>query len=490
MAATVERASKGTVSNAHDAQPQRPPLRSNFDLEPNPFEQSFSSTRTPHSNSDASSSSVPTQASLAAKQNGASSSPPTSKLQGETPKPMLPPLASIASPSDNSYAWGMSSADMGSLRSGPLSPTMLAGPQPQSGNAGPSAMSIAFDASSFGRTGLTPSTGLTPLVGGPVSFPPPSPNTAAFLAMVSNSTTAATLASTTAATITPNTLSAITGVLNGASMPQAYPFPARGESYSAATGSTPDGQQVNGLFLLSQAHQELAKREEAQRASSATLSTDTTIAVQPNGTAAGNAPRRAPKRKTTEPPAPAATPATRNAAKKPRAAPAKSKRGKRGESSTGDDMDDMDDMMDDDMDEEMMMGSTPGNKSKKPETEEEKRRNFLERNRQAALKCRQRKKAWLAQLQAKVEFLATENERLNAALLKSSEEINRLTALVNAQSVVTTASGNVTGSPVSFSVNKTSNGASGGAAPDVVPAGPNARLPIATVVGGGRGFGY
>lgn len=442
-----DRSKMSAVDSAREgpAGPVRPPLRSNFDLEPNPFEQSFSSRHAP---SDASSSSVPTQSSL--KHNGGhSSASPPAKVAGDTPKPMLPPLASIASPSDNSYAWGMSATDMGSLRSGPLSPAMLAGPQPQSGVAGPSSLSLGFDASSFGRTGLTPSTGLTPLVGGPVSFPPPSPNTAAFLAMVSNSTTAATLANTTAATITPNTLSAITGVLNNTAMPQGYQYAPRAEQpYSAATGSTPDGQQVNGLFLLSQAHQELTKREEAQRASSASLSNDAG-----NNTAAGAPTRRAPKRKTTEPPAPAATTATRNSAKKARPAPAKpNKRGKRGESTTGDDDDDDDDDMDDDM-----LMSAPSGKSKKPETEEEKRRNFLERNRQAALKCRQRKKAWLAQLQAKVEFLSTENERLNAALLKSSEEINRLTALVNAQSVVATAPGNVS----------------------------------ATVVGGGgRGFGY
>jgi ATF/CREB family transcription factor len=50
----------------------------------------------------------------------------------------------------------------------------------------------------------------------------------------------------------------------------------------------------------------------------------------------------------------------------------------------------------------------------------------------AALKCRQRKKAWLAQLQAKVEFLATENERLTSALVSSREEIARLSSLVGA----------------------------------------------------------
>jgi ATF/CREB family transcription factor len=47
-------------------------------------------------------------------------------------------------------------------------------------------------------------------------------------------------------------------------------------------------------------------------------------------------------------------------------------------------------------------------------TDEEKRKNFLERNRVAALKCRQRKKQWLANLQQKVEMYAAENESLMA----------------------------------------------------------------------------
>jgi len=54
----------------------------------------------------------------------------------------------------------------------------------------------------------------------------------------------------------------------------------------------------------------------------------------------------------------------------------------------------------------------------------------------AALKCRQRKKAWLAQLQAKVEFLSNENERLTSALVSSREEISRLSALVGGAGVV------------------------------------------------------
>jgi ATF/CREB family transcription factor len=51
----------------------------------------------------------------------------------------------------------------------------------------------------------------------------------------------------------------------------------------------------------------------------------------------------------------------------------------------------------------------------------------------AALKCRQRKKAWLQALQAKVEFLTTENERLSNALVTSREEVARLSQAVVAQ---------------------------------------------------------
>lgn len=48
----------------------------------------------------------------------------------------------------------------------------------------------------------------------------------------------------------------------------------------------------------------------------------------------------------------------------------------------------------------------------------------------AALKCRQRKKAWLNQLQAKVEYLSTENERLQNTTVTMREEISRLSAVV------------------------------------------------------------
>ncbi|KAF9945179.1 hypothetical protein BGZ72_001588, partial [Mortierella alpina] len=78
--------------------------------------------------------------------------------------------------------------------------------------------------------------------------------------------------------------------------------------------------------------------------------------------------------------------------------------------------------------------STGANKKQKPGDdkmdEEEKRKNFLERNRQAALKCRQRKKQWLSNLQAKVEYLTTDNEHLQNQTAALRDEIIHLKALL------------------------------------------------------------
>lgn len=71
-------------------------------------------------------------------------------------------------------------------------------------------------------------------------------------------------------------------------------------------------------------------------------------------------------------------------------------------------------------------------KKARPKTaeDEEKRRNFLERNRIAALKCRQRKKQWLNNLQNKVEVLTNENEQLQMQVETMREEIMNLKTLL------------------------------------------------------------
>ncbi|ORY93979.1 hypothetical protein BCR43DRAFT_495664 [Syncephalastrum racemosum] len=55
--------------------------------------------------------------------------------------------------------------------------------------------------------------------------------------------------------------------------------------------------------------------------------------------------------------------------------------------------------------------------------DEEKRKNFLERNRQAALKCRQRKKQWLQDMQSQLEYLTADNEQLQQQTTALREEL-------------------------------------------------------------------
>jgi ATF/CREB family transcription factor len=143
-------------------------------------------------------------------------------------------------------------------------------------------------------------------------------------------------------------------------------------------------------------------------------------------------------------------------------------------------------------------------------TEEEKRKNFLERNRQgsffittpfyhftihylAALKCRQRKKAWLAQLQAKVEYLENENERLTTSLVSSREEISRLSAIVGASGVsstvgITTVPGGTgSGVPAASAVQ---GGAGAPISVNLSLPGSGKTVAAPTAGGGGRGYGY
>ena len=127
--------------------------------------------------------------------------------------------------------------------------------------------------------------------------------------------------------------------------------------------------------------------------------------------------------------------------------------------------------------------------------------------RSAALKCRQRKKAWLAQLQAKVEFLQNENERLSQALISAREEITRLSALAGtgappAVTVVPSAGVPLSAHPHAHGGHgRPSESPTGGIAPVAVnvsvPGGAPAKglaapAPQAGMVGagGGRGYGY
>lgn len=338
---------------------------------------------------------------------------------------------------------------------------MLAGPQ------------SAFDVSSF-RSGFTPDlsnfkTGLTPL-GSSNSFPPPSPNTAAFLAMVTHAS---------GANITPNTLSALSGNpmdshINGSASHLSsqsgnngdmkahsqnhgehhdqfdYAFgrsmqetPTKTHAASKlrmSTGGAEDRsespdmtqqkqqemkvqgvggnrqhatQAASGLFLLSQAHQELSKREDAAAAAAAAAAAQgheggkngingpprSANGKHPKGSATNK------RKKSAEPTTAAGAPASKNTGNKKIKA-SKIEEMPNTEEEPGYESDELDE------DGNRRVKSSNGEGG----DDEEKRKNFLERNRQAALKCRQRKKAWLASLQAKVEYLQSDNENLQGTV--------------------------------------------------------------------------
>ncbi|CDS02918.1 hypothetical protein LRAMOSA00320 [Lichtheimia ramosa] len=71
--------------------------------------------------------------------------------------------------------------------------------------------------------------------------------------------------------------------------------------------------------------------------------------------------------------------------------------------------------------------------------DEQRRQMFLERNRQAAFKCRLRKKQWLTNLQNQVEYMDTDNRQLEHQILRLREEILNLKTLIVAHKDCTIA---------------------------------------------------
>ncbi|OOQ83403.1 putative bZIP transcription factor (AtfA) [Penicillium brasilianum] len=343
-----------------------------FSLEPNPFEQSFGTGNS-----------------------------------GETPgKSLLPPVAALTSPalpgasSSGGYNWS------NSLRSGPLSPAML---------PGPTGSNDYFD--SIGRGFPTPNesslrTGLTPGGGGSM-FPAPSPNSQALLQQLqSGGATPSTIEfHRTALAAKKNSGN---GPTSNANDPEPTSNPTMDSKPQATTTDFTQhdaADAANGLFMLAKGGQansmqmnqgpvmQNETRSSAARRvsqnnnghSAREMSGDGSEQELSKPNAKGKGKKNAPKANTVN----NRRKADEAAAKGP------NKKLKMTESPS-----------DDSEDEEMKnSGMDP-----KKMTDEEKRRNFLERNRVAALKCRQRKKQWLANLQAKVELFTTENDALTATV--------------------------------------------------------------------------
>ncbi|KAL9105746.1 MAG: hypothetical protein Q9227_009134 [Pyrenula ochraceoflavens] len=370
-----------------------------FALEPNPFDKSFGA--------------------------------PSDQTPGGS---LLPPVAALTSPAIGGTSNGGGYTWPNSLRSGPLSPAMLAGPA-GSGDYFTDNLSRGFPTpnESSLRTGLTPG-------GGGSMFPAPSPNSQALFQQLQSGGA------------TPSTLDFHRTAMTAAARNKSGQFTSNPQDGQPATTSSMDqgahgdaADAANGLFMLAKGGQannnnnfavpnQPPSNQVRQPDSSPTTKRSTRNAGSigsysgPDISGAGSDSHEDTK------------PATRGKGKKntkvqaqtngrrkaedaaPRGGNKKLK-GNGGEPNNVDpNLEPHMDDDDDDSDEQDEQHESSGKKM----TDEEKRKNFLERNRQ----CRQRKKQWLANLQNKVEIFSSENDALTAQVQQLREEIVNLKTLL------------------------------------------------------------
>lgn len=376
--------------------------KNKFDLEPNPFEQSFAhgdsrrssvvepSDSAHRRNQSASSSSSHRQTSVASAVSSGQppQKQPQPKGQQQHPPPgsriissgaggqvvatpggrrhLLPPVAALESPSSlipgqAGAGHGIAASQWdGSLKSGPLSPALLQGPQPEN----PEHMI---------RTGLTPG-------GSGTMFPNPGPATAAILGLAADHSLL---------NGPPNNPTSYWGAKQQQQPPQPQPQPQQPPQQPQAQPR--QVKPVNGHYMLGTQSQKSgpASKDQPQLNQHNSLLTHTPsskspISNNPPTTTSTTTKRKASKDEPLDPPKRSRQKSAGKKAEK--LAPAAD----HGPSKSEDDSD----------------GSKPKSGN------DEKRKNFLERNRIAALKCRQRKKQWLASLEDKVERITAQNEEL------------------------------------------------------------------------------
>ncbi|KAL2256316.1 hypothetical protein VTK26DRAFT_1856 [Humicola hyalothermophila] len=409
------------------------PAAASLSLEPNPFEQSFGGAppETPGGTK------LPSVAALTS---------PSSLLPGNTPFP-----------------WGGSS-----LRTGPLSPAMLSGPTSNDYFSDTHHIRGGFPTpnESSLRTGLTPG-------GSGSMFPAPSPNSQALFAQ---------LAAPPAAT--PGTIDFHRTALSAAAAkreqsqshqssqpaaPTSQPQemnndaqPPKSETKAPLGPFDPhDSDAANGLFMLAQgrnsaqppasqqypvapppqanAHAATSSAPSAQNTSpqvngappltgSSARGGSEASAASDEGEMARPNPRAKGKRASGS----TATTSRRKAEDAPAKAPASKKSKTNGGGAGNNDYEHSEDDRNNEKGgkDEGNNNNNNNNSTKSKMTDEEKRRNFLERNRVAALKCRQRKKQWLANLQSKVEMFSSENDALTAQITQLREEVVNLKTLL------------------------------------------------------------
>ena len=438
-----EDSKEGTTSNAPLAPPPKPNQNggenndyfasgnkpTHFSSEPNPFENAFSSN------------------------------------PADTPgKPQLPGVTSLTSPA--SLLPSATPGWPGSLRSGPLSPAMLTGPTSNNDYFSSDhhfSGSFPTPNESSLRTGLTPG-------GGGSMFPQPSPNSQAlYNSLQSGGATPGTLDFHRTAMNARANSQANYNMPNTTSQPQqnpniqpdldSKPYNPNGQPQQPDAqdpfSSHQTNDAANGLFMLAQAGGQQQQQRNGQQNFGIPPQQQQPPQHQQNypgmqqdqgmGGRAGknsvgsnisgdteNGPgdysdvgsETKPQARSARGKKGSAGKGAANGKRKTDETPSKANNKRQRTNNNSMDMD-MDD--EEQIDENDMEDSHPDGKKM---TDEEKRKNFLERNRVAALKCRQRKKQWLANLQQKVEIFSTENDALAATVTQLREEIVGLKTLL------------------------------------------------------------
>lgn len=350
----------------------------------------------------------------------------------ETPGKLLPSVAALTSPSsllpNETPGWS-------SLRSGPLSPAMLAGP----------ATGDYFDG--YARSFPTPNesglrTGLTPGGGGSM-FPAPSPNSQAIFNTLQMGQP------------TPNTMEFMrTGLTANRAVNGGAPTSQPNEAITSqnldlklpATQSAPenyaqhDADAANGLFMLAQSNGARSGNQFAVPTSSSgavqPLPIDSSLPQTRSQKNSLSTTAHAEDSSDSDDSEEATKPATRSRGKrqvsnkptnnrrKANETPGKTQSNKRQKMNSLSSLDRLESSPPLEEDE-------PLNKDGKKMTDDEKRKNFLERNRVAALKCRQRKKQWLQNLQAKVDLYSQENDALTQAVASLRDQNHQLRQILS-----------------------------------------------------------
>ncbi|KAK5070572.1 Transcription factor [Lithohypha guttulata] len=335
----------------------------------------------------------------------------------ETPgKTLLPPVAALESPAitgannATGYNWNQG------LRAGPLSPAMLEGPAGGGDYFGNISRGFPTPNESSLRTGLTPG-------GGGSMFPAPSPNSQAIFNSLQSGGA------------TPGTLDFHRTAMNAAARNK-FPNTSNPQEQPGQNGNM-DAQHdatdaANGLFMLAKGGQ---ANQFAPNNNQQNIQTRSQVPQRTSNASAEDigSPDDEDSKPNTRGKKGAKVPPANGRRKSEAVQKGSNKRQKTSIGSVAVDpaLDpDVDPDDDESMDEEMQEELKNGTKNGKKMTDEEKRRNFLERNRVAALKCRQRKKQWLANLQAKVEMYSAENDSLNTQVATLHDEIRNLRNLL------------------------------------------------------------